>query len=159
MKLWIIVFFVFYTSCAGQKQSAIVKAAAFARASFPGIVSENNIHKGADTTYILYLEVRKNTNIVFDTAFTNNKSYQISSSIVPSPVTVGIIQDNADTAIVNVSADNILYQVNLDAPYEKEQRHLDGGASNSVILKVRINDTKQTLEIKPVKALQPQHNM
>ncbi len=144
MRYHLMLLTIFCIGCAASAQikNGVIKSAAFFTEHSPGniAVDENGNELGPRITIALqvFLEVKKDENFIWDTAWYNQKAYTIQSfKITEKKINVGVLSATGEPAFINTKSNNILLQLNfmpIDEPVkENNSKNLQTPEKNIVI--------------------------
>lgn len=139
-------------ACA-QSKYGIVKARAYAQPVIPGAVQDEDRHKAPDTQYVVYLEVKRKAGLQWNAAFVNDKRYNVLTTKVTSPHTVGVSTTHNDTIQLTAHKGNNLFQVTLEKPVTAKEL-----AQKGLLLKGVRNGKTIYFRIKRIVVLLPSQN-
>ena len=157
-KLLLLLLMITTVASCSQTKVGILRSYAFSRLEFPGMVTVNERSRGADTSYVVYLEANKSDSIICNKAIINGSCYNVITSKIENAVLVGILSSNNDTASISAKPENNLWQLNLEKTSSCLER--ESSITTNVILLHLMNGKKIIqLSIKPIIQLQPRHYM
>jgi hypothetical protein len=145
-------------SCASNK-AGVINTFGYMQPSYPGIVTEEDRHKGPDTLYIAYIETKKEINPIWTTGYANDKTYNLLVSKVTPPVTIGVLKETGDSAIVTAGFSNVLYQVTFEEKRNNTNASKNSGHRNMLLIQNNNVSPESFIEIKTIKELLPALHM
>ena len=146
-------------SCA-QSKYGIVRAHAYMQETTPGTVMQDDMRRGPDTLYRVYVETKTRRQIKWITASVGNQVYKIILSKATSPVFIGLSKETGDSAIVSAKKGNILWQLNLEK--QEADRSLypkNTGSRNAILLKLKSEKKVHNYKVSPIAVMQTEHYM